>query len=120
MFDIQVHVKLPGKVTSHNADEVASDGTLIWHVALNDTPDEYPAAVAEVSSGVTVVVALAVLAAAAAALAVWLRRRNNPPAAGDGSAGPGADAGTRSSFDPADLVPSGSLDPSDDPSPSIL
>jgi len=119
MFDIQVHVKLPGKVTSHNADEVASDGTLIWHVALNDTPDEYPAAVAEVSSGVTVVVALAVLAAAAAALAVWLRRRNNPPAAGDGFDGPGGDGGTRPSFDPDDLVPSGSLDPSDDPSPSI-
>lgn len=35
-FDAAVTVKLPGKVVSHNADEVRSDGTLVWNVGLMD------------------------------------------------------------------------------------
>ncbi len=32
LFDITVSVKLPGKVTSNNADETSADGTLVWNI----------------------------------------------------------------------------------------
>lgn len=35
-FEAAIVLKLPGEVTSHNADEVRSDGTLIWNVGVTD------------------------------------------------------------------------------------
>jgi hypothetical protein len=35
-FDAAITVKLPGEVTSHNADEVRGDGTLVWNVGVTD------------------------------------------------------------------------------------
>jgi hypothetical protein len=35
-FEAAIALKLPGEVTSHNADEVRGDGTLIWNVGVTD------------------------------------------------------------------------------------
>jgi hypothetical protein len=39
IFSAQVVVAMPGTVTVHNADEVRSDGTLVWNLPLSGTKD---------------------------------------------------------------------------------
>ncbi|NHZ70802.1 MAG: hypothetical protein GWP18_04090 [Proteobacteria bacterium] len=37
LFSANVIIKMPGNVAEHNADEVRSDGTLVWEVSLTDS-----------------------------------------------------------------------------------
>lgn len=98
LFDMQLHVRLPGEVLSTNADETTDDGVMVWQ--LNPLAEEQvrPEAVSEVSSSSTtaIFVVLAVLAIGAVVGVVVLLRRGSadedPPAVpvvpADGSEGP--------------------------------
>ncbi|HEX6947009.1 MAG TPA: hypothetical protein VF246_06635 [Acidimicrobiia bacterium] len=86
-IELNLHVKLPGTVTSHNATRVADDGTLVWEYRLDGSSTDFaaPEASAELTgSGLPVIVMGAVVALAAIAFGLlWSRRR--------GENGPGSD-----------------------------
>lgn len=97
LFDMQLHVRLPGEVISTNAEETTEDGVMVWQ--LNPMAEEQvrPEAVSEVgsSSMTAIFVVLAVLAiGAVVAVVVFLRRGSaevEPSAVGvpaEGSEGP--------------------------------
>jgi hypothetical protein len=44
IFSANVIVKMPGTVTEHNADEVRSDGSLVWKLSLTGTKEIFAAA----------------------------------------------------------------------------
>jgi hypothetical protein len=78
-FEASIVIKLPGQVVSHNADEVRSDGTLIWNVGVSDGGR---AIRAESGPGTSLpIVPMAagalVVGAAIAGFLAWQRRR--PP-----------------------------------------
>lgn len=51
LFDIQIHLDLPGEVTSTNADETTDDGVMVWKIdPLADEP-AIPAATSQVTGG---------------------------------------------------------------------
>ncbi len=78
-FEASIAIDLPGKVVSHNADEVLSGGTLVWNVGVADAGGVIRAE--SMPGGALPVLPLAGAAAAVAALVagfvVWSRRR--PP-----------------------------------------
>ncbi len=96
LFDIQLHVRLPGEVLSTNAEETTDDGVMVWR--LNPMAEEQvrPEAVSEVRSSSTtaIFVVLAALAiGAVVGVAVFLRHGSGmEPSAvavpADGSEGP--------------------------------
>lgn len=76
-FDAEIAVKLPGEVQSHNADDLRSDGTLVWRVNLVDggrviraesQPGGGPAVLPLAAGGLGVAVVLM-------GFLVWRRRR---------------------------------------------
>lgn len=75
-FDAAVTVKLPGKVVSHNADEVRSDGTLVWNVGVLDGGRAIRAE-SRAGGGLPIVplaIGVVVVAAAVAGFLHWRRR----------------------------------------------
>jgi hypothetical protein len=44
IFSANVIVKMPGTVTEHNADEVRSDGSLVWELSLTGTKEIFATA----------------------------------------------------------------------------
>lgn len=85
LFDFQLQIRLPGEVTSTNADATTDDGVLVWRMdPLADEPVT-PAATSQVSgSGSTVLwVLLGVAAAVAVGGVVVMRRRDDGEPTGD-------------------------------------
>jgi hypothetical protein len=79
-FEAAIAIKLPGEVVSSNADEVRSDGTLIWNVGVTDggrviRAESQPGAGLPI---IPIAAAALALAGAVAGFVVWRRRR--PPA----------------------------------------
>ena len=75
-FEAAIAIKLPGKVVSSNADEVRSDGTLIWNVGVTDGGRAIRAQ-SQPGGGLPIVpiaAAALVLAAAVVGFLVWRRR----------------------------------------------
>jgi hypothetical protein len=75
-FDAEIFVKLPGRVTSHNADRERSDGTLVWNVRLTDSGRMIQAE-SEPQGGLPLVpisVAVGIVLLTVAGVAVWKQR----------------------------------------------
>ena len=78
-FEATIAMKLPGETTSHNADEVRGDGTLVWEVGVTDGGR---AIRAESQPGgslpiIPIAAAAAVLLVAVVGFTMW--RRSRPP-----------------------------------------
>lgn len=74
-FDVSIRVKMPGKVTSHNATEVASDGTLVWKVDMA-TAAPAPMAVSDTSGGSSMLLWIGLAVAAVALIAAYFVSQN--------------------------------------------
>lgn len=81
--EMNLHVKFPGEVESHNATRVADDGTLVWEYRIDGsaTSFEDPEATAQLSSSglpVALVVVAGVVVVIAVLAVVMARRREEP------------------------------------------
>lgn len=83
LFDMQLHVRLPGEIVSTNADETTEDGVMVWELNPLAEDEVLPGAVSEVSSSsiaTTLILVAGLVAGAAVAAVVFLRRRPAPEA----------------------------------------
>lgn len=78
-FEAAIVLKMPGDVTSHNADEVRGDGTLIWNVGATDGGRVIRAESQPGSSLPIIPIAAAAVALLAAAIGFAMWRRSRPP-----------------------------------------
>lgn len=84
IFSASVVVSMPGTVTSHDADEVRSDGTLVWEIPF--TGSKTISATSDLSSGipsnliVIILVVLMVVAAVAIVVVSIVNRRRSQAA----------------------------------------
>ena len=79
-FEAAIVIKLPGDVTSHNADEVRGDGTLIWNVGVTDGGRAIRAESQPGSSLPIIPIAAGAVVLLAALFGFLMWRRNRPPA----------------------------------------
>lgn len=89
LFDISVSVKLPGEVKTHNADEVRSDGTLVWKLMAGGSPETFEAT-SELGGGGNTTMLLAIIGGVIllAAIAYLLTRKKGAPALDTTGSGP--------------------------------
>ena len=96
-FSANVIVTMPGTVTEHNADEVRSDGTLVWKIPFTGSTEIIAASEFGSSSSswiLLIVLAVVIVGVIAAAVATIVSRREskNAVAAAAASHGSGDDA----------------------------
>jgi hypothetical protein len=107
LFSANLMVKMPGDVKSSNADEVHSDGTLVWNIPLTGTITAQ-AESAEGSSGSMwlwfVLGALLLVAIASGIAAIILGRKSSEKAVEDAAAAHKADATATAAIAPADAA----------------
>ena len=131
IFTANLIVSMPGTVVEHNADEVRSDGSLVWNIPLTGSVDAI--AVSDIGSGAPswilwVLIGVLVVGIIAAVTAVIVSRKDSKKAVDEASAAHAAS--TTETPPPAEaetpaLEASGdaetpALDPSDDPETPAL
>ena len=82
-FSANVVVTMPGTVTEHNADEVRSDGTLVWKIPFTGSTEIVAASEFGASSSswiLLIVLAVVVVGVIAAAVATVVSRRESKSA----------------------------------------
>ena len=79
-FDAAITMKLPGEVTSHNADEVRGDGTLVWNVGVTDGGRAIRAESQPGGSLPIIPIAAAAVVLLIGVVGFLTVRRNRPPA----------------------------------------
>ncbi len=93
-FDITLSVQLPGEVVDHNADRLDEDGTLVWHIEIEDSGATLSGTSRVATDWAPIAIGVILVAAVLGGVAVMMRNRKSEKPSGVEAADPASGSPT--------------------------